>query len=76
MKIIRKRGFAAMDPELQRAIASKGGKSAHAQGKAHKYTSEEARIAGRKGRVSYRAKKLVIAKAHAEPKEIVDKIFN
>jgi hypothetical protein len=38
-----------MDPELQRAIASKGGKAAHQSGNAHRFTSEEAREAGRKG---------------------------
>lgn len=45
----RHRGFAAMDREKQRAIASKGGKAAHAKGVAHEFTSEEARAAGRKG---------------------------
>lgn len=43
------RGFAAMDPEKQKAIASKGGKAAHAQGTAHQWTPAEAKIAGRKG---------------------------
>ena len=43
------RGFASMDPEMQRAIASKGGKAAHQSGNAHRFTSEEAREAGRKG---------------------------
>src|SRR5262245_30209162 len=43
------RGFASMDAEKQRAIASKGGKAAHQKGTAHKFTSEEARVAGRKG---------------------------
>jgi len=38
-----------MDPEKQRAIASKGGKAAHAKGSAHQFTSDEAREAGRKG---------------------------
>lgn len=38
-----------MDPELQKKIASKGGKSAHAAGAAHEFTKEEAREAGRKG---------------------------
>ena len=42
-------GFAAMDPDKQKAIASQGGKSAHKRGKAHKWTSEEARAAGKKG---------------------------
>ncbi len=44
-----KRGFASMDPEEQREIASKGGKAAHQKGTAHEFTSEEAREAGRKG---------------------------
>ena len=44
-----KRGFASMDREKQRLIASKGGKAAHAQGTAHEFTPEEARAAGRKG---------------------------
>ena len=44
-----KRGFAAMDPELQRQIAREGGRAAHQKGTAHEFTSEEARIAGRKG---------------------------
>jgi len=44
-----KRGFAALDPEKQREIARLGGKAAHAQGKAHEFTSEEARAAGKKG---------------------------
>jgi general stress protein YciG len=43
------RGFASMDDEEQREIASKGGKAAHEKGTAHEFTSEEAREAGRKG---------------------------
>jgi general stress protein YciG len=43
------RGFAAMDPEYQRQIAREGGRIAHERGVAHKWTSEEAREAGRKG---------------------------
>jgi len=38
-----------MDPEKQRAIASKGGKAAHAKGTAHRFTPAEASEAGRKG---------------------------
>ena len=45
----QQRGFAAMDEERQRKIASKGGKAAHEKGTAHEFTSEEAREAGRKG---------------------------
>lgn len=43
------RGFASMDAEKQRQIASKGGKIAHQRGHAHEFTPEEAREAGRKG---------------------------
>src|SRR5262245_19664238 len=44
-----RRGFASMDLEKRRTIASKGGKAAHEKGRAHEFTSEEAREAGRKG---------------------------
>lgn len=44
-----KRGFGSMSPEKQREIASKGGKAAHEQGKAHEFDKEEAAAAGRKG---------------------------
>ncbi|QYF93765.1 hypothetical protein KY495_00540 [Massilia sp. PAMC28688] len=44
-----KRGFAAMDEEQQRQIASKGGQAAHQKGTAHEFDSEEARRAGQKG---------------------------
>jgi general stress protein YciG len=50
-----KKGFALMDPEKQKAAASKGGKSAHRQGKAHQFTTEEARAAGK---IGGRARKL------------------
>jgi len=43
------RGFASMDPNKQREIASKGGRAAHAKGTAHEFNSDEARDAGRKG---------------------------
>lgn len=38
-----------MAESKQQEIASKGGKAAHAQGRAHEFTSDEARIAGRRG---------------------------
>lgn len=44
-----KRGFASMEGEKQRVIASKGGRAAHAKGTAHEWSSDEARAAGRKG---------------------------
>jgi len=43
------RGFASMDPERQRQIASEGGRAAHQRGTAHEFTPEEARRAGSKG---------------------------
>src|SRR5688572_29268155 len=44
-----RRGFAAMDAEKQREIASKGGRAAHEKGTAHEFSADEAREAGRKG---------------------------
>lgn len=52
----RGRGFASMDPRKQREIASKGGRAAHAQGTAHEWSSDEARVAGRKGGASSRVR--------------------
>jgi general stress protein YciG len=43
------RGFAAMDDDKQREIASEGGRAAHEKGTAHEFDSREAREAGRKG---------------------------
>jgi general stress protein YciG len=43
------RGFAVMDGEEQREIASKGGRAAHEKGTAHEFDSAEAAEAGRKG---------------------------
>jgi general stress protein YciG len=52
---ISDRGFASVDPAKRREIASKGGKAAHEKGTAHEWTSEEARVAGRKGgKASYK----------------------
>ncbi len=53
-----RRGFAAMTPEQQREIASRGGKAAHERGTAHQFSAEEAREAGRKGGAArHRARK-------------------
>lgn len=43
------KGFAALDRDQRRQIASAGGRAAHKNGTAHKFTSDEARNAGRKG---------------------------
>ncbi len=38
-----------MSADKQREIASKGGRAAHLRGTAHQWTTDEARVAGRKG---------------------------
>jgi uncharacterized protein len=43
------RGFASMDPDRQREIASMGGKAAHEKGTANEFDSESGARAGRKG---------------------------
>ena len=59
------RGFASMAPEQQQRIASKGGKAAHAKGRAHEWTTEEARAAGRKGGSARHATKVEATTAPA-----------
>jgi general stress protein YciG len=41
--------LSSMSPERRRQIASMGGRKAHANGKAHKFTTETAKRAGQKG---------------------------
>lgn len=45
----RRLGFAAMSPELQRQLASQGGRKVQELGRGHQLTSETAVEAGRKG---------------------------
>jgi general stress protein YciG len=45
----KRRGFASMTPEKRKEIAGMGGRAAHASGRAHQFTSAEARAAGQKG---------------------------
>ena len=45
---VARRGFAALDADQRKKIASMGGKAAHEKGTAHQFTSEEAAAAGRK----------------------------
>ena len=49
---VKKRGFASMDPEAVKRIAQLGGFAAQKLGKAHKFTPEEAQLAGRKGGIA------------------------
>jgi general stress protein YciG len=44
-----RRGFAAMDPELQRKLSSRGGAEAQRLGRAHQWTADEARRQGKRG---------------------------
>ncbi len=57
----RGRGFASMDRDKQRQIASKGGRAAHATGTAHEWTPDEARAAGRKGGIATRKRTGIVA---------------
>jgi uncharacterized protein len=43
------RGFAAMDPDKQREIASKGGKASHESGRGNQFNSRSGQEAGQKG---------------------------
>jgi general stress protein YciG len=52
----KKRGFAVMDRTQVREIARRGGLAAHRAGTAHEFTSEEARVAGRKGGIASHAR--------------------
>jgi uncharacterized protein len=61
------RGFASMDRNKQREIASKGGKAAHQKGTAHEWTSEEAREAGRKGGMASHRRKQQGGSEQGEP---------
>ena len=63
------RGFASMDRNKQREIASKGGKAAHQKGTAHEWTSDEAREAGRKGGMASHRRKQQEQSTTNEPAE-------
>jgi hypothetical protein len=49
---MKKRGFATLDKARLVEIARKGGQMAHEKGKAHQWTTEEAREAGKKGGIA------------------------
>lgn len=52
-----KQGFASMDPERRRELARLGGQTVQRLGKAHTFTSEEARLASQKRHRGARRKK-------------------
>lgn len=64
------RGFASMDRDKQREIASKGGRAAHLKGAAHEWTSDEAREAGRKGGTASHRRREELAGAAAMAAQI------
>jgi hypothetical protein len=55
-KGLGRQGFASMSVEKRKEISALGGKAAHQQGRAHRWTSEEARAAERKSLERRRAK--------------------
>ena len=60
------RGFASMDSNRQREIASKGGRAAHKKGAAHQWTREEAQAAGRKGGLARHRKSQAVVASQAD----------
>lgn len=63
------RGFAAMGPEFQREIAAQGGRAAHRLGKAHRFTSQEARAAATKRHAARQAQAAGPAESPVAPAE-------
>lgn len=53
----RPRGFQTLSAQRRIEIASQGGKAAHREGRAHQFTSEEARAAALKSVAARAAKK-------------------
>lgn len=48
-RIAKPRGLAGLPADKKRQIAAQGGKAAHLQGKAHRFTPDEARVCGAAG---------------------------
>lgn len=66
------KGFATMSTEKKRAVAAKGGRTAHRLGRAHRWTSEEAQEAGRRGgSISRRGPKKLSEQARARVLELL-----
>ncbi|HSV44937.1 MAG TPA: hypothetical protein VLJ58_04015 [Ramlibacter sp.] len=59
----KRRGFAAMDADRQHEIALAGSKAAKASGKAHRFTSDEARAAVTKRHEERRSKRAAVLMA-------------
>jgi hypothetical protein len=54
------KGFGSLTPERRREISSAGGKAAHAAGTAHRFSSQEAKAAGRIGGLKARKRQLAL----------------
>ena len=65
---IEKRGFASMESTRLKELSGQGGRKAHALGRAHKWTREEARAAGLR---SVAKRRLLKAQAEAAAKNEV-----
>jgi len=63
----RRQGFAALTRERHAEIARNGGRRAHEMGRAHEFTSETAKEAGRKGGLASQAKRRAAAEQPPEP---------
>jgi len=61
------RGFASMDENKQREIASKGGKAAHQKGTAHEFDSAEGQAAGR---IGGQARQQKAQQSQSEPEDL------
>ena len=55
MTLAAGRSFASLSPERRREIARLGGRAAHQRGTGHKFTSDEGRASGCKGRAAVSA---------------------
>ena len=60
---IELRGFASMERNKLRQVASEGGRAAHKKGSAHQWTQEEAQAAGRKGGLAAAHRKQTLSSA-------------
>jgi len=68
---IEKRGFASMESTRLKELSGQGGRKAHALGRAHKWTREEARAAGLRSGAQRRLRK---AQAEAAAKNDVETV--
>lgn len=69
----QRRGFAVMDPEKRRLIASLGGKACHQKGTGHEWSPDKAREAGRKGGLAAREARRRARAAAASTESAVSK---